>query len=350
MDTYPLSSLINAKRWARLPSFAGFTVAGPDARAFLQGQLTNDIESVNTGQHQRTGFCSPKGRLLTTMLQWRLGEASWAHLVPAESLERITKRLKMFVLRSKVSFSSAEASYRAIGLWGEAAGKLANTAPSEFEGKAYPIAAASSTASDENNTNTCWLLMDTTCPVLGQRGWLIGPEDAIHSSIEALSAAQELPESAWGFSEIESGKAWVWEKTQDIFVPQMVNFELIQGVSFTKGCYPGQEVVARSQYLGKLKRRTYRADMAADEVQRLAVPISDLPGQDVWSKANPAEPCGRVVAAAPCFNAQGLTQPQTALLIELTIEAWESGGLSIGSLDGPALQAGQLPYSLAAAA
>ena len=350
MDTYPLPSLFDTKRWTRLPSFAGFTVAGPDARAFLQGQLTNDIESVNAGQHQRTGFCSPKGRLLTTMLQWRSGEAAWAHLIPAESLERVTKRLKMFVLRSKLSFSSAEGSYSVIGLWGEAAGKLANAAASEFEGRAYPIAVTPGAAAEEGSPHACWLLMDTTCPVLGQRSWLVGPADAINQFAAGLSAAQELPESAWSFSEIESGKAWVWEKTQDIFVPQMVNFELIQGVSFTKGCYPGQEVVARSQYLGKLKRRTYRADIAAAETQRLSVPVADLPGQDVWSKANPAEPCGRVVSAAPCFNAQGVAQPQIALLIELTIEAWESGKLAIGNLDGPTLQAGQLPYSLAVAA
>ena len=130
----------------------------------------------------------------------------------------------------------------------------------------------------------------------------------------------------------------------------MVNFELIDGVSFTKGCYPGQEVVARSQYLGKLKRRTYRADIAAAEVQQLSVPVSDLPGQDVWSKGNPAEPCGRVVVAAPTFNAQGNAQSQAALLIELTIEAWDGGALTLGSLHGPSLQAGRLPYSLAVAA
>lgn len=350
MDTYSLPSLLNTKRWARLTSFAGFTVDGRDARAFLQGQLTNDIESANAGQHQRTGYCSPKGRLLTTMLQWRSGESSWAHLIPAESLERITKRLKMFVLRSQVSFSSPEASYHVIGLWGEAAGELANTVPSEFEGKAYPISATSGTTAEEGGTNVCWLLMDTACPVLGQRGWFVGPANVINRVITDFSAAQELPESAWSFSEIESGKVWVGEKTQDIFVPQMVNFELIRGVSFTKGCYPGQEVVARSQYLGKLKRRTYRANLAAAGVQQLGLPISDLPGQDIWSRANPAEPCGRVVAAAPCFNAQGAAQQQIALLVELTIEAWEAGGLTIASLNGPTLEAGQLPYSLAVAA
>ncbi len=350
MDTYPLPSLFNTQRWTRLPSFAGFTVAGPDARAFLQGQLTNDIELVNAGQHQRTGYCSPKGRLLTTMLQWRVGESSWGHLIPADSLERISKRLKMFVLRSKLSFSPQEACYHAIGLWGEAAGKLATAEPSEVEGRAYPVSGTAGTTAEDNSTNACWLLIDTTCPVLGQRGWLVGPADAISQFIAGFSTTQELPEAAWRFSEIESGKAWIGEKTQDIFVPQMVNFELIQGVSFTKGCYPGQEVVARSQYLGKLKRRTYRANIAAAGAQQLAVPISDLPGQDIWSKANPAEPCGRVVSAAPCFNAQGVAQPQIALLIELTIEAWESGGLAIGSLDGPLLEAGQLPYSLAVAA
>jgi len=99
-------------------------VSGPDARTFLQGQLTNDIESATAEHHQRTGYCSPKGRLLTTMLQWRLDETSWAHLLPAESLDRVLKRLSMFVLRSKVTFSPSNESLCAIGLWGTAAEQL----------------------------------------------------------------------------------------------------------------------------------------------------------------------------------------------------------------------------------
>lgn len=350
MDTHSLSSLLTVTRWARLTNFAGFVVSGPDARTFLQGQLTNDIESATAEHHQRTGYCSPKGRLLTTMLQWRLDETSWAHLLPAESLDRVLKRLSMFVLRSKVTFSPSNESLCAIGLWGTAAEQLSSRSASELEGRSFAISMTSTSDAAVAAVPACHLLMDTPCAALGLRGWLVGPSEAIHQLIAPLATAQELPEAAWLFSEIGSGKAWVGEKTQDIFVPQMVNFELIRGVSFTKGCYPGQEVVARSQYLGKLKRRTFRADLSGTEVQRLNIPISELPGQDVWSSVFPAEPCGRVVAAAPVFDTEGRSQGGAALLIELTLSAWDAGGLAIGSLNGPTLEAGHLPYGLADAA
>ena len=350
MDTHSLSSLLTVTRWARLTNFAGFVVSGPDARTFLQGQLTNDIESATAEHHQRTGYCSPKGRLLTTMLQWRLDETSWAHLLPAESLDRVLKRLSMFVLRSKVTFSPSNESLCAIGLWGTAAEQLSSRSASELEGRSFAISMTSASDAAVAAVPACHLLMDTPCAALGLRGWLVGPSEAIHQIIAPLATAQELPEAAWLFSEIGSGKAWVGEKTQDIFVPQMVNFELIRGVSFTKGCYLGQEVVARSQYLGKLKRRTFRADLSGTEVQRLNIPISELPGQDVWSSVFPAEPCGRVVAAAPVFDTEGRSQAGAALLIELTLSAWDAGGLAIGSLNGPTLEAGHLPYGLADAA
>jgi folate-binding protein YgfZ len=284
------------------------------------------------------------------MLQWRLDETSWAHLLPAESLDRVLKRLSMFVLRSKVTFSPSNESLCAIGLWGTAAEQLSSRSASELEGRSFAISMTSASDAAVAAVPACHLLMDTPCAALGLRGWLVGPSEAIHQIIAPLATAQELPEAAWLFSEIGSGKAWVGEKTQDIFVPQMVNFELIRGVSFTKGCYPGQEVVARSQYLGKLKRRTFRADLSGTEVQRLNIPISELPGQDVWSSVFPAEPCGRVVAAAPVFDTEGRSQAGAALLIELTLSAWDAGGLAIGSLNGPTLEAGHLPYGLADAA
>ncbi|MBU3725667.1 MAG: folate-binding protein YgfZ [Burkholderiaceae bacterium] len=333
--TSALSSLIRPRLLAMLGRFSGFVVRGPDAKAFLQGQLTNDIAHANGTHHQRTGYCTPKGRLLTTMLQWRVADDAYGHLLPSESAERITKRLKMYLLRSKAGFSPADESLAALGIWGEAGERLAATPAANRDGLAFDLDGA-------------WLLVDAPCPVLGERAWIVGSPSQIESIMHGLNNVPRINESAWLFSEVQAAKPWVWESTQERFVPQMVNFELVNGVSFSKGCYPGQEVVARSQYLGKLKRRSYRADIALTDTSDAV--ISALPGQDIWSGAGATEPCGQVVNAAAWVSDQGDPLPKVALLIETTIEAWETGNLRLGSVDGPTLNPAALPYSVAQAA
>jgi folate-binding protein YgfZ len=350
--TSNLSSILIPRRLARLPSFSTLAAAGPDSHGFLQGQLTNDVNGADGSHHQRTGYCSPKGRLLTTMIQWKTGEHAWTHLLPAESVDRIGKRLKMYVLRSKVTVLPADQGLVALGLWGDPGEALSHLSPIETEGLAFRISdfITESEAKGTESTSSVWLLVDRPCPTLGVRGWLVGPPEQIATAVASLSDLPELPESAWIFSEIQSGKAWVWEATQDLFVPQMVNFELIRGVSFTKGCYPGQEVVARSQYLGKLKRRTFRMNLSKEQSALVGGPVTPMVGMDVWSENAVNEPCGRVVAAAPAFSVEGVQTEDTALLIELTMDAWAAGGLRLQDPSGPRLLAAELPYALAAAA
>jgi tRNA-modifying protein YgfZ len=321
-----LQTHFQPRRYAQLSGFAGFCARGDEVHSFLQGQLTNDMKALSDSHWQRTGYCTPKGRLLASFLQWQIGPNSIGHLLPLEIFEPVVKRLRMFVLRSKVVFEKLDSPYVAIGLWGVHC--------AEF-GKDQQCVNLSGTE------NGPWLLAEQQCPVLGQRAWLVF--DSAHSDfvLQALSGCEEIPQSAWLFSEIQNAKAWVWRATQEAFVPQMINFEITGGVSFTKGCYPGQEVVARSQYLGKLKRRSFRADLdhTIAEPQALA-----LCGQDIWSQGNDAEPCGKVVGAAPRFDAQGRIAPGAALLVECTLEAWEKGGLHVGEFQGPLLTAKSLPY------
>ncbi len=326
-----LKNYFEPRRFARLSGFAGFCARGDDVQTFLQGQLTNDVKALNASHWQRTGYCTPKGRLMASFLQWEVGTKAIGHLLPSEIFEPVAKRLRMFVLRSKVVFEKLDQPYLAIGLWGTTVGDF---------GKAQQCLNLSGTESGP------WLLAEQQCPVLGDRCWLIFESVQSEAVMQSLAGCEEFSQSAWLFSEIQNAKAWIWKATQEAFVPQMINFEITGGVSFTKGCYPGQEVVARSQYLGKLKRRSFRADLdhAISEADVLL-----LCGQDIWSQGNESEPCGKVVGAAPRFDAQGRMAPGAALMVECTLEAWEKGGLRVGALQGPLLIAKSLPYEFPSA-
>lgn len=318
-------------RYARLSRFAGFSATGEDVETFLQGQLTNDVKAVGPSHWQRTGYCTPKGRLLATFVQWQINSKSIGHLLPTELLDTITKRLRMFVLRSKVLLERIDAPLMAIGLWGVPTNSLASPQVSiDLSGDGHGP----------------WLLSERPCPVLGNRCWLIFDQAQREDVLRSLAEVQQAPEHAWLFSEIQSAQAWVWKATQEAFVPQMINFEITGGVSFTKGCYPGQEVVARSQYLGKLKRRTFRTDLNSPLDQD---EIMSLCGQDIWSSANVTEPCGQVVNAAPRYNSAWQTLIGATLLVECSVDAWDQGALRVASPEGTELTRAKLPYDFPAA-
>lgn len=315
-----------------LPSMEGFTVSGADANTFLQGQLTNDVVGLKVGYAQRTGYCTPKGRLLATMLQWRIDNETVGHVLPREIAAPTIKRLRMYVLRAKAVFSAPESALTVVGLWGD------------WTAGGMTALGAAGASSGVIALDRAWCVAESACPVLGARAWLVGDSTAVAQILEELPQIPRLSESAWWHSEIRNAKAWIWPPTVEAFVPQMVNLELINGVSFTKGCYPGQEVVARSQYLGKLKRRTFRAHLEA-----LPEGVADaqaLIGQDLWSAAHPAEPCGRVVAAAPGIDGQGRSTAEVVLLVELSLAAWEAQGVHVRAVDGPVLAADELPYTI----
>lgn len=222
-----------------LSHFGLVEVNGADAATFLHAQLTNDVLALPDGQAQWNGWCTPKGRLLVTFLVWRTGEAYFL-LLPKSLQQAIQKRLQMFVLRSKVTLRDASGDQVLLGVISR-------------EAKSAPLMALAHST------------RQTTIQLSPHRSLVrvdSGSASALWESMVQGGAA-EAGESAWRLAGIAEGIYSLTPETQEQFVPQMVNFDLAGGVSFKKGCYPGQEIVARTQYRGILKRRMVRVECAA---------------------------------------------------------------------------------------
>ena len=290
----------------RLTDWGLIRAQGEEAAKFLHGQLTQDIEHLPLGQARLAGYCSAKGRLLATLVVWRTSADELLLACSADLLPTTLKRLQMFVLRAKCKLTDASAERPLWGVVGPAALSL--------PGSAQPLAVWCVAASD---AATLVRLPDAQ----GPRSLLLGapPSDLL-----------PMDEDHWRWLEVHSGVARVVAATQDCFVPQMVNLELVGGVNFKKGCYPGQEVVARSQYRGTLKRRAYV----------LHAPVALQPGQEVFSSLDPEQPAGRVALVGT--SASG----EHAALVELKMAALLAGSLHAGSASGPELQAGAQPYEI----
>ena len=306
-----------------LSSYGLIRISGDDTRTYLQGQVTNDVNRVTANTAQPNGYCSPKGRMLGSFWLFERDGDLFAQL-PAEQLANTIKRLSMFVLRSKVTLSDASDALARAGVAGDCApdllAGLVGTLPEETWG----------TVTEDGITVL-------RLPGDRPRFELIGPEQpmlALWSKL-AGSAVQTGPEF-WHLMDIRAGLPNVYAATSEAFVPQMANLQLIGGVSFTKGCYTGQEVVARMQYLGKLKRRMYRA--------RIPTEADPAPGTELFSPhSESGQGAGRVVDAAPSpdggFEA----------LVVLQIDVAEAGEVTVGSAEGPRLELLSLPYAFAEA-
>jgi tRNA-modifying protein YgfZ len=291
----------------RLPEWGVMHACGADATSFLQGQLTQDVQQLDQHSARLAGYCTPKGRLLASLLVWRGGADDLLLACSADVLPATLRRLSMFVLRAKCKLVDASPARVLYGLSGPAA--------------------------------TAWL--GACAPALpGQRcdgfaGQVLRLPDVIGLAryllaVPADSAAPGLPalaHDAWAWLEVNSGVARIVAATAEQFVPQMVNFELVGGVSFKKGCYPGQEVVARSQYRGSVKRRAFI--FACDAVAQ--------PGQEVFHSADAEQPAGMVVNAASWCGSH-------RALVEVKLAALETGSLHLGAADGPRMQRTAQPY------
>jgi tRNA-modifying protein YgfZ len=300
---------VNVDGALRLTDWALLRARGPDAAAFLQSQLTQDVLGLPRDQVRLAGYCSPKGRLLGSMLVWRIDDEAFALLCSADLAAPLLKRLSMYVLRAKCKLDDATAQWSVWGLVGASAERWLGDAA------AAPGRAAQREAS--------WVL--GLRPAEGHaRRLLVQTADAAAPELPALDAA------AWRRLEVTSGVPRITAATVEQFVPQMVNLERVGGVDFQKGCYPGQEIVARSQYRGTIKRRMhlFATDGAAQ------------PGQELFHSGDPSQPAGMVVNAAA--DATG-----TRLLAEVKLSALDSGTLHLGSAQGPALLRLELPYSIA---
>ena len=294
----------------RLADWGLIRARGADAAPFLHGQLTQDVTALSTTEARLAGYCSAKGRLLASFVLWR-SEADAIDLAcSADLLAPTLKRLSMFVLRAQCKLSDASAEVALYGLAGDqATAWLGDAAP------ARPWATAPA------GPGRAVRLPDAA----GQARYLLAlPADAPAPALPALSADD------WRWLEVQSGVVRIVAATAEKFVPQMVNLELVGGVNFQKGCYPGQEIVARSQYRGTLKRRA----MAFDSDAPLAA------GQEVFHSADPGQPAGLVALAA--------VRPGggSSALVEIKLATLDSGSLHAGAADGPLLARGALPYAI----
>lgn len=288
---------------------------GEESQAFLQGQLSSDIRALTINTAQYSSYSTPKGRMQASFLVSRQGD-DYLLQISAELQAALQKRLSMFIMRSKTKASDANAELVQVGVAGPTAmgliSEIFGTAPAAFEVQHHATA--------------------SVIGLEGARFQIIATPDAMPPLWTKLLESGATPAStaAWQLTEIRAGVPWITAATQEEFVAQMANMELIGGVSFTKGCYPGQEIVARTQYLGKLKRRTYRMHVNSHDVQA---------GQDVYSPEMNGQASGKIMLAAPA------PQGGSEVLVVAQIASLEHG-LHLIDCNGPQLTRLSLPYAL----
>ena len=312
MIIQPMQAIPNGL--APLTHLGVIAVQGEEAAKFLHSQLTQDFALMAPDQARLAAFCSPKGRMQASFigLYWTDGQLL---LVCARDLLAPTlKRLSMFVMRAKAKLRDATEEFQLLGAVGASAAALlgGEQAPWQRREAAGGVAVA-------------------LYPADGQpRALLVLPAQA--ALPDAMASAPALPLADWQLSEVRSGVVLVAKPLFEVLVPQMLNYESVGGVSFKKGCYPGQEIVARSQLRGTLKRRAYlvHADAALQT------------GQEVFQASDAEQPTGTVVQAAA--NPAGGFDA----VVSVQIAAAEAGALRAGSSDGPALRLEPLPYALLA--
>ena len=299
-------------------SAAGVLLAqGPQAVDLLHAQLTQDLRDWPDGSARMAAMCTPQGRMLADFLLWREPDGSIALLLDAALLEPTLKRLRMFILRLKCSLQDASAQRRVFGL----------LEPSEAA-VGSPRASLGVWQLRHDADVTEIRLPDA--PGL-RRMLLVAHGEAglaeLRSRAAGLAAGSD---EDWQLAEIRAGIGHVGAATTQRFVPQMLNYEALGAIDFHKGCYPGQEVVARTQYRGAVKRRTFPV--------RSEQPMAA--GDEVFSTDDPEQPCGMIVGAAPAGGGRW------EALAELKLSALEHGELRLRGADGAPLQRGELPYAL----
>jgi len=296
-----------------LPHMGVIRVQGADAASFLQGQLTQDVALLGSDRAPLAAYCNAKGRMQASFIVVKRSAEEVLLVCARDSVAPMVKRLSLFVLRAKAKLSDATADYRMVGLTGSAVDALQAQAQPwsrRDEGDAtvvflYPGAGVS---------RACWLAPSGQTPPMGP----------------------PLSLDYWHWLSVRSGLAMVGQACFEAFVPQMLNYESVGGVSFKKGCYPGQEVVARSQFRGTIKRRAYLVHASA----ALSV------GQEVFQSHEPEQACGLVAAAAACPDGQGYDAIVSMQTGAAQAEGAAQASLRVGDAHGPALSLLPLPYPL----
>lgn len=315
-----------------LPQLGVLHAAGADAASYLHNLLSNEVQQLPADGLVWNSLNTPKGRMIANFLLWPEVHAAAASadqpaairlLASADLIAGLHKRLSMYILRSKVKLSDPAAKLAVFALCGAAAATLLASA-------GLPRPASDMSQCAEGGLRVLRLAADHFI--------LIADQDAAIRQFAALQAAgaQKAGSRRWQLQLIRAGLALISEAVREEFVAQMINFELTGGVNFKKGCYPGQEIVARAQYLGKVKRRMYRLSSSAP----LAAEALAAAGSEIFNAAG--ESVGKLVNAAP--NTAGGIELLAVLQSSATEQA--DAVLHLAQADGPALQLQSLPYAL----
>jgi folate-binding protein YgfZ len=291
-----------------LSQFGVIRVVGEDAAQFLQGQLTQDVLSASLSEARLAAFCNAKGRMQASFVLFKLSPEDILMICSRDILPATLKRLSMFVMRAKAKLSDASADFVLCGVTGDLVAALGGDGTQVWSKTQRAAASLVVLPPGAGVVRALW------CAPTGT----------------PTPAAAAVEPAYWDWLSVRSGVAMLTQAVFEAFVPQMLNYESVGGVSFKKGCYPGQEVVARSQFRGTLKRRAYLAHAMA--------PV--IVGQEVFHSSDAEQACGLVVAAAPA--------PQGGFdaIISMQTAAAADGGLSLASASGPALGLLPLPYPL----
>jgi tRNA-modifying protein YgfZ len=297
----PAPDTLPATGCALLSQWGVARASGADAVSFLHGQLTHDVALLDAHHARLAAFCNAQGRMLANMVLWKAGDDVWLAM-PRSVMETTLKRLRMFVMRAQCQLEDLSDSVSVWGVWGSG---IAQRTPSVW-----------GTAADSGAT---WVrLPDAPLATAVPRALVCG---AVAPQPEAGSAAQ------WAWLDVCAALPWVTPQTAGQLVPQMVNLESLDGVSFKKGCYPGQEVVARSQFRGAIKRRG----------ERVHSEHGLQPGQDVFAGEQ---------AVGIVVNAEASPWGGWDALVSLHLAQAEGKTLHLGAADGPVLARSGLPYTL----
>jgi folate-binding protein YgfZ len=318
----PSSLACNLAEWGLI------FIEGPDATSFLQNQLTNSVLGLTRTPMglvaqdffgaRLIGYCSPKGRLLASawvglFYSEKNADDRYALFISKDIAASTAKRLSMFVLRSKVQIINLSDSWTVTGFYGS------------------------------NNQITSLNLNDQSI-ALRLPDVLVGSQSLARIVMACpnqdqgdTSESREILDT-WNALEVLSAIPRIVAATQEQFVPQMINFESVAGIDFKKGCYPGQEIVARSQYRGAIKRRLQLAHVIGNHDDNKLT----LPGAELFHSNDPGQPAGMVVLSAKAPYYPGRTEIQ----IECKLEALENGEIHLGSSSGPVLKIDSLPYPL----
>ncbi len=294
-----------------------YRIAGEDVNTFLQGQFSNDINDVTDANAQLSSYSTPKGRMLATFFICKTTDG-YLLITSSDIAEDVMKRLQMYIMRSKVTITKLD-DIHLIGLSSDKNSIVLKHLGLDIPEKDYQACS--------NENVHCFKV-----PGMNPRFMLVGTQALVDSIMEMpTDEINVFNSSYWQWLDILAGIPMICADTQEAFVPQMANMELIDGVNFSKGCYPGQEVVARLHYLGNANRRMFRVESCSE--QQLA------PGETIYSSESKQE-MGKFLTTVR------VSDDKTEGLAVLRIEAAKDQSVHLTTEEGNEIKILELPYQI----